>query len=127
MRPITSGKQILAGLALFSSVALGCADTTEGGGNVRVIGGREPDPAAERPRREHLADGALPIGIAQHGDAYVAPGTRAPQQGGHAVEIGVGMEHRAQRHVRPQRGCFGRGFEHGVVARVGERDRLSTG
>jgi hypothetical protein len=37
MRPIRFRKEILAGLALVSSVALGCADTTEGGGNVRVV------------------------------------------------------------------------------------------
>jgi hypothetical protein len=37
MRPIRFSKEILAGLALFSSVALGCADTTQGGETVRVV------------------------------------------------------------------------------------------
>jgi hypothetical protein len=56
MRPIRFRTQILAGLALLSSVALGCADTTEGGQNVRVVktpeasvetGGISPDKQAE--------------------------------------------------------------------------------
>jgi len=37
MRPIRFRKEILAGLALLSSVALGCADTTQGGETVRVV------------------------------------------------------------------------------------------
>ena len=45
MRPIRFRTEVLAGLALCSSLAFGCADTTEGGQTVRVV--KNPEQAAQ--------------------------------------------------------------------------------